>query len=228
MADIVERTVLSVTDKRIVLGAEQLGRTISIGTNWNKIRIGMRCSTTYTSTSPLPLLFGLCSGTTAMAGDATPEHFVGVRFDVAGWGVTNYTGFLSAYGWACKIVDGTATQTGNDSTGAWMAKTANCTGALMLEITKGSPNFTISKIRSIGTTSGTPTYSSEDITQALFEQAMLSAASPPSIAGHIGQWASNTIAVNEATDGYLDTINIKWGDPVATLDINEIAWARLS
>lgn len=79
-ANIVERTVGGETDKRFQLAGGAYTRTIKEGSSWNKLRIGIRLSTTRDSawTSPPKFYFGLCSGTTAPPGSITPNHFLGI------------------------------------------------------------------------------------------------------------------------------------------------------
>jgi putative Mn2+ efflux pump MntP len=76
---IVERTVNSVTDRRIVLTGSQMARTIAIGTNWTTLRFGMRLAIQGTTNfTPCRLFIGLCNGTTNLWGSQFCNHALGV------------------------------------------------------------------------------------------------------------------------------------------------------
>jgi hypothetical protein len=83
MANIGTRTFNLVDDKYLSLANEEWVRTLAIGTNWTKLRIGKLVSVTPDATSNLSgveLIWGLCSGKTNPFGAASTTNFLGSKY----------------------------------------------------------------------------------------------------------------------------------------------------
>jgi len=206
------RTVASITDKRIVLRNEQCGRTISIGSSWTKIRIGVRHAinrTTAYNNAP-SFVFGLCSGTAAMYTDPTTANFIGYRTKPGANWTTPSGQLYNTEGQAITKV-GTVITALSDAvvTGFTQATVRN--SATFLEIQKGAENYQIMHAQ---------TDARYDFTEADFITWMQSETLP---------WNSWTksMAVDEATNGTLDTINIAWLGTTEDLEICDVAYSRL-
>lgn len=227
MASIIERTILSETEKRLSLTGEQAGRLLVIGDDWQSIRVAIRYSINTTTTLTLPSFFlGLCSGN-SLPCDAVTSHFLGVGTQASlpltgTGGLANVirTSTSGAYTRMFHIVDGVSA---NSSTGATSdffgircSPASNGGWSVMsLEITKGSPDFTI-------TGKWSPQASS--ISAATF----ISFIGNGSATGITNTMCNTTRAVDEATDGFLDTIALSWGHASIPVEISDIAYARLS
>lgn len=231
------RTISSIDDKRARLSNSNFARLWSndLGTNWTKIRVGGRISiddtgTTITSTPVLAI--GICSGTSNIFMDATTTHWAGVVSNGANWpnaSANANTGFYEIGGnWPFSVTSGfyvakrigSTTTVGSQMTGDFqfiMANTVKAT-AFMLDITKGSPNFTYALLWADQT--GTAHVTSDTLL------AQLPLASP-SISSH-GYTGNFTQAIDEATNGYFNAVNISWDRTSPAIEISDIAVVRLS
>lgn len=244
MASIVQRIIRSETEKRLVLTAEQCGRVLEVGSNWSKLRIGGRISSTRYSnwSSPPSFNIGLSAGTSNMVGDATPQHFLGVRTNSVGWIYSpsgTEGGALETNLSTVRIVNGVVTATGiGHQTNVYTANrpsiacaydNGNSTqviSAIFIEITKGSPNFNV-KVWSnvIGSVSNTRV--AQHVTAARFNDAMSAEAIPE---GN-GNWIAigNTdYAIDEATNGYFNALNIAWLGTGSSFEISDAAAWKLA
>lgn len=238
-------------DQRVVIQNEEIGRTMTEGNNWNKIRIGatfccsMDGSNTYLNAPPL--VFGLCHGTTNMYHSDNCEHFIGLatyvnETDTQRCNWTNYTLSQSS-------TNGSVVFIGNSSNASWetairfVRKINNVreidTGAIL-----GSSYsaFELAKLNS-GLTKSSPIFleyirngnnidwifyghyigTIPFITSENFYLGMHNDVIPPDFYS----WRkTGTIEnVDEATYGALDTINIGWFSPVYDLYVGNIAYS---
>ena len=222
---ILQRTISSVVDQRIVLSNSHFARPHGF-TTWSKLRIAVRWSmrdggATLTGTPEFAV--GLCSGSTSILGDATCTHFVGVRTTGSSWTRSagppvNYQVFPTGSG---KMVGTTWTTATNWLSVAGYAMATATTGdrfCWFLDITKGSPNYTINGYaRNVG--------SSGDIDVATYlAQAEIDSASLTNHA--IGN--SGTVAVDEATNGTLDHAQLRWNRTTPEIEISDWSVVRLS
>lgn len=198
-----------------------IARPVALGT-WNVLRLGMlwgiRQDAPVASISPLAA-FGFCAGTTNVFGDASVTHFVGVRFENGAWTING--DFLdSDVNSPIKTV-GVTTTAGGSLTGTNLihAKqdTVNVRSVTMLELTKGSPNYTFVLLRRSAT--------GADVTPATFRAQM--EAATPTITNH-GLTGSQTVAVNEGVDGTLNAINVYWNLTTSSQEIEEIMVVKVS
>lgn len=235
-----QSSILSILDQAITLNNNaELIRKFSLPATWNSIRLGLLL--TYTGiTDDIPnsqFAIGLCHDSTAGYSAATPEHFVGVNF------VNNYLKqdgtldqvFLGAGPWFVmqignwssttkgpgKIVDGTVTNgthVASSETNAYLINTYSVTRrrALFLDFIKGSP-WTIKGYFYDDGTDIAPT----DMSPNGFNQ------TPPVNASWNGYF-THTIAVDEATDGALNCVNLYWKAAWASLNVHHIELWRMS
>lgn len=217
-----------------MLGYCQIMRPLSYTNTWNVIRIGILYSVNGSaSISGTPYLaLGLNAGATAAGiADATTSHFVGLRTEAASW---VYNAGAPAYyapgsgPKATKRVGSTTTQSAAYTSGPYCsAAVASIRSALILEITKGSPNFTIQPVYATNAT-GAQT----DITPIMFQTAMEAAdmTGAAAVLGTAPNYAadtSKTLAVDEA-DGDLDSFAVYWSRSAVTLELSEVRHRMLS
>jgi len=217
-ATIVSRTISSVIDQKIVLdgtsGNKQIGRTMTIGSNWNQLRVVARlsCDPTGNTGDFVPdFTFGVCSGTTNMYGSATTTNWLGGLFR-AGIAWTFFGGnlWVQSGGAPLNLSKRVGTTTTTLSLGL---SSMYCSGSpttwrsyVSLDIVKGSPNYTV-------TLMGYQTLAANDTTTATLYSLLLEPSAP------VGNVA--TVAFDE-TAGALDTINFYWGTTTRKLEISEV------
>lgn len=228
------RTVSAVDDKRIVLSNSQFARPIPFGTTWNKIRIGVRldCTTSGGNLTGTPrFAVGLCSGNTDLYGDATTTHFVGVRTNEATWTLTNSNRYLvngSTLSPHKKVgtifTAGTAFFPGVQwGIGAGAATPVADRTQFILEITKGSPNFTLQMLGWINPGGVAAPVDNSDV--AFYTN--MEGAGNPAATNHTFS-AANTLAVDEGVSGSFDHINIFWDRTTSEIELSDLAVARIS
>ena len=241
-ASIISRTYGGITDHKLVLSQDECGRSMSIGSTWNQIRVLMRftvnCNGLTSNTYSPSFFFGLCSGTTDMvAGNTT--NFLGLETRTDGaWiytaGSPPYlaVGYESFY--ATKKVGTTVTNAGATiGYGNFVADTGT-RNVLGFEITVGSPNYTVGIYS---------TYALAAIPHDMLYSEMfiaLQADSPLNCAraltdfahGTVGgpnyyDYESKAIAFDQSA-GALDTVNLWWGLTAHTFEISDIMYKRVS
>lgn len=229
MADIISRLVAGETENRLSLTDEQYGATLSCGSDWNVLRIGMRVSVYSTTnyTTPGTLAIGVCSGTTNMYKDASTNNFVGATTNPAEtWSAYNSDGLytMNLFHHLRASTKVGATQTNSMSTSSTFPVIGHATtqrSCWFITITKGSPNFTIS-FQTSGY-AGTTGWLNRTLSD--FETAMSDVTINSTLFNYVG--ADRTVAVDEGANGALDTLNISWGGSRA-LEISDLAYSRIS
>lgn len=220
------RTISSATETAIQLSNGQFGRAIGIGTSWNTVRVGLRWHWTQDGANHTPKLFiGLCSGTSNMFGDATTTHAAGVYSNAATFTFAatpnRYTvgnQWVPAKRVGSTITTGSVMSLGTSTYHADALANAADRDIFLVDIVKGSPNFTF-KIFACGT-------SVADISTATFLAQMEQAT--PAITNYLGPSAGTTLAVSEGTDGTFDTVNVSWDLTSINVEICDIAVAIIS
>lgn len=180
-----------------------------IFTGWTKLRVALLLNILDSGvniTGTIRFAYGLCAGSTNIPGDATCTHFVGGLLASSPWARNTPPTRYSGNAFAAKLVGTTLT------TSAIAACTYVVTPSQMLfiDITKGSPNYSLQAFFSVSTT--VATYATF-LTQSL--------AGTPSATGH-SYPAAETIAVNEGVDGILDHACVWWNKADPAWDI--AAW----
>ena len=177
-----------------------------VPSNWTRLRVAVRVrleetGNDYAGTPRFGI--GLCSGGTDIIGDYTTTHFVGMVTNDATWtrtvsGATYYT--INPVVAATKVGT-TLTLGGNLSTSLVLQPAYS--KLIQLDITKGSPNFTLNfSMHSSAQSNNAISGSNYDYVSAYTV--------PPPNAGHAAGGSSPTIAVDEGTNGALDHVCIWW------------------
>lgn len=217
--------VISLTDstKRFVLANSIITRPIDLGT-WTTVRLGMLYDANAAGTIPsLDCAIGFCSGTSAVYGDASATHFVGMRTP----GTTNWSdngSFHSAGGgmYPSKMVGSTktnGTQLFTSFQCGSIADSSTQSSMSIVELTYGSPNYSIRAFHRSG-------WSGVDIAQADFYDAM--AATSPSYSNHTYA-SAQTLAVDEVADGTLNAGQVFFAPTSGTnFHVLDIAFARIA
>jgi len=221
-------------DNALMISTEEYVRTFNVPTNWNTLRVGVRLTTTNITTSiaNTEFVIGLSSGTNSYK-QASPAHFVGVQYAENGAIRTNgtltygnasfpiYMSKIPTNFWMGKIVAGTITLAtngtrdynsyvyiggGNDS---------NYTSAVYVDFIKGTP-WTVKSWQL------SDTY---DISAGRHTTNMT--AVTPTANGSVPlKYGQMQLTVDQATDGYLDTVNIWFSPTNKFLRIHDIQVAR--
>jgi hypothetical protein len=235
---ILSRTISALADKRIVLANDQIGRIMGIGSTWSQLNIGIRWAINpngFTSTtSQFAFRFGVCSGTAAMIGNATTTNFVGISpgtntptgaltwgASPASFSITNWASPIRRVGttWNYGSLDGFV--------GYITADPANKRSAVVLQITKGSPNYNLDLIFPSSAAAA-----SVDISQAGLIAAVEAAtgAGSQSVFTSLGASYSDRTQASSACSevaGAFNAINIQWGLSSRPLEISDIIYARI-
>lgn len=193
-------------------------RSVNLGT-WTTVRVGWLWSIRQDALGTIDpnFAFGFCSGTTALYGDASATHFVGVTSEQNAFGGPWPLGgdnFLSAVMRPSKKVGVTQTNGTNLTTGwkIYANTTAdNKRSMTILEVTKGIPDYSFRLFyRSAGSAAN----------PGVTDLAAQIEAVTPAFADHTFS-AAQTLAVNETIDGTLNAIQIYW--PLVTSSLEEDA-----
>lgn len=228
-------TVGGTEDRRLVLQNAMVGRKIDA--SWNTLLVGIRCSFEFAATnifSPQIRLGVMTTPTASMANGplsaSGAEHFVGIGTQDS-IVKTRSTTTINNYGGAglrqMKIVDGTVTENTSASSWVWTAEDDN-RWPLFVEIIKGSPNFTVTACF------WNQVQLNVDISKAQFLTAMGSASIAAvdtymdGLTTNSYNTASTTFAVNEGTDGTLDSICLAWDRAFPKLYVNDFAYRVLA
>ena len=218
------RTISSVVDQRIILSKSSWVRPHGL-TGWTKLRIGIRwcmrdsgAEINNPAQAGFQPLFsvGLCSGSANIFGDASVQHWVGVKTTGTSWPriagpPTGYQLFPTQSG---KTVGTTFTLATNwlSATGYILSDVAGGNrGCWLVDITKGSPNYTIGGYARANGNAG-------DISLATFQTE--AAIDVPTLAEHsVVNVAS--VAVDEGTNGTLDHVCFHWNRETPEIEISD-------
>ena len=239
-ATIVSRAFGAGNDKAVSLANSSWARPITLPATWSKIRLGVHCEFVGTGANLLSgttLAMGFCSGVVNQFIDATTTHFVGMMFGdgINTWyysDANNYqlTSGSSPASYIPAVKYGTTLNVGGTmswSNASIYWPTVNGTtanrGMLIVDITKGSPNytFTIPFYRNNTTVHDN---TSADFLTIMAEQAPIA----PSNCYAVYLMQTRTLAVSEATYGTLNAINVSWNRADAPMEIYDVAWAVLA
>jgi hypothetical protein len=233
-------TILTVSSlKRLDLSNCQILRRPVYLNNWTTMRIGLHfCVPSAANLVGTPRLYvGMGSGLTNGIGDATTTNFVGAVTNQATW--TRNTVIISSvtYGYATNVALRTVKRVGSTLTIGSLDMTAAGTfsldagwrAILIVEITKGSPNYSITL--GVGT-SNSIFNAGDEITPALMDQYMslpigLTGIGSVKNANYSIVTANNTVATSEVA-GNLDCIQIYWDKTAAPLEIEGVYHRKLA
>jgi len=233
-------TIGSIEDRRLVLGNAQAGRVLSIGSNWTMLRIGIRFAfddAGVNITGTPRFYFGLLASPSALMANGplggSTSHFLGYKVSTATWtrgtGPVRYAHTHVTNQMYVKRVGSTETfGTSGVNSHNESATPASIRSAVFLEITKGSPNFTLQVCINQASTGMV------DVTKVMLSAAMeigtlagLDAYMDTVAGGSFSSLASATIAVDEATNGDLDSICVAW-DRTTLLRVSDIVFTKMA
>jgi hypothetical protein len=233
-------TVSSVEDRRLVLNNAQAARVIDIGSSWSTLRLGIRYCVDDTGANitgtPRFYLGLLASPSAGMANGPlglVTSHFLGFRSGFATWTrqvgpPINYIAENGDLNRLIKKVNNTVTTTG---TGIAIRAGVNAVpnrSALIIEIVKGSPNFTINFCSPIGAPSDIPNPNAMINAFQLATMANIATYLNGLFSGSYSANPTGTIAVDEGTNGSLNAICVAWDRSVPVMRISEILWAKMA
>jgi len=238
MATIGQRLFVSLQKKYLTLANEEFVRTLGIGTNWTKLRLGILWAITPDGTNALPssaIVLGLCSGKTNPYGAANTTNFVGAELHTnapnSTTGSLTYSvisgqpWYTSSGSWPATRVGATissASGQGNTFLIATNTGSIQRRSPLFVDIQKGSPNYTITRWLP---QSSTTAYQTADMSPAEFLSS-LELATPTwvniALTGSVG-----TIATSEGP-GVFDTFDFFWNKSLFPAEIYAVAVYRFS
>lgn len=221
---IIQRTIGGSPEKAIQLNNSQFGRPISLPSGWGKIRVGLRCHCTDpgAGVNSVGWFVGVGHGTTNMIGSASCDHWAGVAISAGDLWSRNATMMFGVATQGAKKVGAVLTY----SVGQIGAAFAIANGAALaaadrnvwlVDITKGSPNYTFNMMAI--------TVAPSDFTSAYFLTQMN--LSVPAFTNN-GFGGDQTVAVDESVDGTFDAVQIYWNRADFLMEICDLAVAVLS
>jgi hypothetical protein len=217
MSKIITGRVLNgVRTPMLAISADQIGRTIQIGNNWQRLAIGIRVGLVGSSTLlNCGFALGVCSGTTNMFSSGTTNNFFGIISSGVGSGTATFgSNTFSLPFSVCRRVASVNTVTAVSSL---LIGNLDLSGGadgrlhtLIVQLTRNGSTIDFTTMYSNNTSSGVALQSRENWINSMEADPLVIAASP-------GYARTNTtgFAVDEATNGPLDTVNISWAQAVA-------------
>jgi len=202
-------------------------RSVSLPAAWSKIRLGLllHFANAGGALASTPVLAaGFTNGTSAIEGDATPTHFVGIKTNSAAWadlgcGSANVLGTVTVQ--PAVNVAGSETLGTAITADARFSFKSDTEFLYFLDITKGSPNYTLNLFTVIG--AGGSCGTGATVAQFLQQVALTS----PSFTNH-SAGSAQTLAVNEGSNGTLNAVNVYWNRADVAAEIGAIAVAVLA
>jgi hypothetical protein len=234
---IVNRTISAASQNAISMTNATWARPVTMPASWTKIRLGVTMHFTNTggnlSSNPI-FTMGFNSGTAQQYGSATCKNFVGCAFDRSTW--TFNAGSTTWYSIPMPIgrvrvgttnTDSAALAAGANSIFNSGAAAASADRACyMLDLYKGSPNFTFHVPFYLDNSLGGP---AGDFTATTFLATMpLISPANPGGAYTQGSITDRTLAVDEAGNGTLNSINVYWNRADLSPEICNVAVAVLA
>jgi hypothetical protein len=220
---IILRNIGGVDDKRISMSQGQFGRLMSMGNNWNTARIAVRLTIGDTGAQIVSpnLYLGFCSGTAALVGDANTANFIGMRL---GSGATNYLRnagppvyYTISSQHPMKKVGGVVTASASIGAACCLMADPAYRALFMVEIAKGSPNWTVKLFCKTGSTA-------VDVSVDQFLD--LITVDSPTLSGHQFYSAAN-VAFDEVA-GVINTVNLYWDKTTPAVEISDLAVVRMA
>jgi hypothetical protein len=221
--DLISRTIGGIVDQKFSLHNDFIARTMSIGTSWTRLRLGMRMALTLNglaTTFTPKFYFGLCSGTSSVVGDQTPTNFFGFAFrqgvtwNPSGNSVAQLGGSIIA---PTKVVNGV--ETVGTSAGSFFASTVlTVRNIIVLEVTKGSPNYTFGFLHPNSQAGAETDTLLTDLTNTITATTM-----------SIGNYANESVAMAfDEVAGGLDSANIYWNLDSRYIEVSELLWVKMA
>jgi len=234
MANIGSRVFNLVSDKYLSLANEEFVRTLAIGSNWSRLRLGMLMALTPDEPNNLGgVLFtlGLCAGKTNPFGAASTTNFFGALFgsNPAGNTLTYVANSGSPYYWSGRNVMKRvgATTTGATGFTSESHRIATNTGSLQrrslhfVEFLKGSPNYTMTFW------TAPLTGMANDFTPAHLLDGLEQAGSITVNGETFGAGTAMTLAFDE-TAGTLDSVDLFWNRAAHPIEVHALSAYRFA
>lgn len=240
MIAIIERVISSASDKLIQLSTSGVSRPMTIGTDWDTIRVGIRLSFnlgTWTGnlTGTPKFSFGVCNNAQyEIFSYTTVTHMLGMLTNVAtmtpGLSGGKYqiglgsSGVVVAKKVATTITTGAGSLSATTGVSAAAGQARSC---FWFEIAKGSPNFTLA-ITYPTSAAGAVTDMSES---ELFLGCETSPASIPALGGNFAGYQTRSavsFAVDESTDGEFNGVYIDWNRTTWSVEVSDVAVYKVS
>ena len=220
MANLIQRT----NDVVIHLFNEQIGRAISIGSNWNRLRIGLRMSISGSGDFYPDWAIGVCSGTASMAAASQSLNFAGVKtvYRLNGPFLVDNTTYWSNQNGSlinAAVKTGsffTSASNSGFSTNTYFAKTPT-RNMFIVDIEKHATNYSMSLFFPVNATGGTTDASLQALTASLLMPTM----------SYSNYGVSSTTQAASEVGGALDVINIMWRNAGSRLEISDLFWVKL-
>ena len=243
MATIGSRTFNLLEDKYLTLANEEYLRRLAIGSNWTKLRLGAMLALPPNGTENLTLCsltLGVCAGATPFSGTqgyaaASTGNFIGIDIcsdnsGGSGQGTLTYnagTGnpyYSSSFSGARRRVGTTDSFAANTTlshavainTGTLQRRTL-----LYVDITKGSPNYTVKYYPETGT------LAQLDFTPAHFLDGLEQSGTPTVNGQTLSAGNALTLACDE-TAGVFDSVSLYWNRGAFPLEVYALAAYRMA
>ena len=230
-------TVSSIEDRRLVLGNAHCARVLQVGTDWTTLRMGFRFTFADSGgnlTAP-NLKFGLLA---SPAGDlangaltSSTSHFLGLSYVSNATRNTSPTRYTAGANWSMVRRIGSTNNSGTGSPGAVgnYSATPEQRCCLIIQATKGSPNFTSNGITPIST--AVPDVSLTLLQSAMEQTTMANAETTLNAAlggTHYDLAGNVTHAIDEAANGYFNSIYLGWAFTVPKIQVSDIVFAKIA
>ncbi len=222
---IVQRTIAGLSENAAQINTDQMGRNVPLPVNWQKVRVGLRLHFTDSGADIVTPQFavGLGHGTTAMVGDPLTDHFVGAYFSGANWlrtaGPPPYytTGAVQPAKRIGNVwTNGAAALAPNVILGAGASTAAADRYIFFVDFLRATPNWKLALYYANAVQA--------DTTSATF-LSFLPVNSPSS--GYVYSTARE-LAVDETTNGKLDTVQIFWDHADSRPELCDVAVSVLA
>ena len=220
------------TENAAFLVNEGIGRTISIGTDWTRLRLAILAEVVDTGSTTLispKFAFGLCSGTGSLFLSSTTRHFVGITNISSDTWVINGSYYfpgitLSSY----PVVKSASVEIETGSKFFMVFGRTTATNSInrlayYIDFIKAATNPGVWDIRVCrNDTFDGGTFARDVTTSSFYTQLVAQTAS-------LGGWTttSSLVPVSESVYGDLDTVNIAWND-THSLAVHEVAVYRFA
>lgn len=202
-------------EKEVVSTAGYFARKPITGifSSWTTLRVALFLKINDTGATIVAprLAFGLCSGTSAIPGDASVTHFCGMKTNGSNWSRLtaavryNYSNFALP----------TKTVATTDTVGTSFSNTSvlhtTALSMLFVDITKGSPNYSLKLFHFTNASGTAPVCTLSDFNTQ-------SVSTTPAFTGHAFT-AAQTVAVDETADGAFDAACFWWNQVSPTIQI---------
>jgi hypothetical protein len=229
MAEIVARTSGGIEELRLALGTEQIISKLDIGTTWNSLRIVVNPQFQGTSniTSSPVFFVGLCSGNLGYK-DSSPKHVVGVKTTGATWTYNgSYLMFRNTESnnehKPTKIVGAVETEGATEEAPISYAQGTRRL-PIYYEITKNGSNFDF-EMKAPYFSAG---FSNDIDDYNWINETEMAAGEFGDDVAYDTIYDLGSLAVDESTDGNLDSLNIYWSKSTPKCEIADYIVYRMS